>query len=257
MGQCNVQIGPLRLELEWRLTLFTLVLIPFLFSLGLWQLDRAEEKAVIAAEFAERSVQPRVPLGELQPLSAERSSLAYRPVTVTGTVEPNHYLLLDNKIHGGRVGFEVIVPMRTPEFIVPVNFGWVPGDPSRRTLPTPVLPTGTITVMGTVYVPLDDAYVLATEEAPPSLPAVVQSFVPERDLVSISSALATTPVTVRIAETDPHAFVVDWPIVNVSPEKHTGYAVQWFTMSAVLLLIFSWRSSNLSTLLRRPPPPSE
>ncbi len=38
-------------------------------------------------------------------------------------------------------------------------------------------------------------------------------------------------------------------MVNVSPAKHRGYAVQWFTMAVVLLIFFFLRSSNIWQLL--------
>ena len=50
----------------------------------------------------------------------------------------------------------------------------------------------------------------------------------------------------------PGALAVDWQVVNVSPEKHGAYAVQWFTMAAVLLMFYVLRSSNMWQLLRAP-----
>ena len=43
--------------------------------------------------------------------------------------------------------------------------------------------------------------------------------------------------------------MVDWQVVNVSPQKHQGYAVQWFAMAAVLFIFYLLRSSNLWQLL--------
>ena len=37
----------LRVELDWRTTLATALLLPTLLSLGFWQLDRADEKAAL------------------------------------------------------------------------------------------------------------------------------------------------------------------------------------------------------------------
>ena len=54
----------------------------------------------------------------------------------------------------------------------------------------------------------------------------------------------------RLAADQPAGFRRDWPVVNVSPAKHRGYALQWFTMAAVLLLLFVLRSSNIVGLLR-------
>jgi cytochrome oxidase assembly protein ShyY1 len=59
------------------------------------------------------------------------------------------------------------------------------------------------------------------------------------------------PWMVRIDPNTPAALVADWPVVNASPEKHQGYALQWFTMAAVLLVFFLLRSSNLWRLITR------
>ncbi len=55
----------LRFDLEWRITLFTLVMVPLMVSLGFWQLQRAQEKAHLAAAFEERQQQAPAPLSRL------------------------------------------------------------------------------------------------------------------------------------------------------------------------------------------------
>jgi len=37
--------------------------------------------------------------------------------------------------------------------------------------------------------------------------------------------------------------------VNMSPQMHQGYAVQWFAMAAVLLVFYLLRSSNVWQLV--------
>ena len=59
------------------------------------------------------------------------------------------------------------------------------------------------------------------------------------------------PHTVRLSADSPAALDAEWPLINTRPEKHTAYAVQWFTMAAVLALFALWRNSNLSELFRR------
>ena len=46
------------------------------------------------------------------------------------------------------------------------------------------------------------------------------------------------------------ALTIDWPVINVTPEKHTAYAVQWFAMALVLLLLYLWRSTNVAEVWR-------
>ena len=51
----------LRIDFEWRITLFTVILVPALIMLGFWQLSRADEKEVLGAMFDARAQQtPRV-----------------------------------------------------------------------------------------------------------------------------------------------------------------------------------------------------
>ena len=60
---------------------FALVLVPLMTGLGFWQLQRAEEKRVLADAFAAREVQPPTPLGQLW--QARAQALAYLPVSLT------------------------------------------------------------------------------------------------------------------------------------------------------------------------------
>lgn len=249
----SANVGPLVFSLEWRLTLFTLILLPLLVSLGFWQLDRADEKRVLAARHSERMAMSPMRLDELRTaIATDRGSVADRQVTLAVTFAPDRYLLLDNRLRDGRFGYEVIALARTANVLVPINLGWVEGDPARRVLPSVTLPSGERTIAARVYVPGSEAYVLTEQQAPTALPAVIQSF-PAADFApALSQSLhnEVLPVEVRISARDPIAYRADWSIVNQSPEKHTGYAVQWFTMSAVLLIAFLLRSCNVLDLVR-------
>ena len=72
----------------------------------------------------------------------------------------------------------------------------------------------------------------------------------EMDKIGDALAGSLFPYPVRIDPAQPGALSVDWQVINVSPEKHTGYAVQWFSMAAALALIYLLRSTNIWQLLR-------
>ena len=59
------------------------------------------------------------------------------------------------------------------------------------------------------------------------------------------------PYPVRIAAGEQGALTVNWQVVNMSPQKHHGYAVQWFAMAGVLLVVYLLRSSNLGQVISR------
>jgi cytochrome oxidase assembly protein ShyY1 len=40
------------------------------------------------------------------------------------------------------------------------------------------------------------------------------------------------------AEPGPASYQADWPVVAMGPEKHLGYAVQWFAMATALFGLY-------------------
>ncbi|MEE4145249.1 MAG: SURF1 family protein [Halieaceae bacterium] len=237
----------LRFDPEWRTTLFTLVLVPLMAWLGLWQLQRAEEKAAMAASWEQRQSQPPVPLEHVWDEPA--AGLAYLPVRVSGVFEADRYFLLDNRIYEGRFGYEVLGIMRLDDGDrrVLVNRGWIAGDPARRVMPDIPAVGGRVELLGHIYVPPGVPYTLAEQNLGESWPKVLQSIEMTKILhtLGVSEDGQAFPYSVRIAAGQPGALIVDWQVVNVSPQKHRAYAAQWFTMAAVLLLFYLFRSSNL------------
>ena len=123
----------LRVELDWRTTLATFLLVPGLVSLGFWQLDRAEEKTGLIARLEERRESPAITLQSVSRLPV--NDLADRQVTMDAVFTPGQYVLLDNRLRAGRFGYEVVALAAVGELTVALNLGWIEGDPSRLRLP--------------------------------------------------------------------------------------------------------------------------
>lgn len=246
----------LQFDFEWRTTLFVVVMLPVLVSLGFWQLERAEEKARIGAAFEARQALPPAPLGAL--LAQDAATLAYRPVTLTGRFREGQYFLLDNRLQQGRYGNEVIgiVELEGRPGVALVNRGWLPADASRRTLPEAPPVPGQVTLRGQVYIPPGDPYLLAETALAEGWPKRIQAVEMDRLAASLQlDGAEMFPHLVRIDPGETGALAVDWQVVNVSPAKHQGYAVQWFVMAVVLAIIYLLHSSNLREWLgarRRP-----
>src|SRR5688572_25786905 len=93
--------------------------------LGNWQLDRAAYKQGLQAraDLAERQPPAQVPA---QPVPAD--TLAFRRIEAEGEFRPELTILLDNRVHQGMVGYEVLTPLRiAPQMHVLVNRGWIRG----------------------------------------------------------------------------------------------------------------------------------
>lgn len=252
MREFNARVGPVTLALEWRLTLFTVLLLPLLVTLGFWQLDRAVEKQYLADRHAQRMALPPVALASL--VSDELpAAWADRRVDAHLGFAPDHYLLLDNRIRDGRFGYEVLaLGITATGEMVAVNLGWIEGDAARRQLPDIQLPAGEVAITARVYLPTSSPYLLAEQDPVERLPAVIQAFEPATadTLLGQISDREVLPLELRLDAEHPLALASGWPVVNVSPDKHRGYAAQWFTMAGVLFIAFLLRSSNLLDLAR-------
>jgi len=218
-------------------TLITLVLLPVLAGLGVWQLDRATWKqGLVDAHEASTHLVP-VDLGWL----LESGELAaFRPVGVRGQYDLEHQVLLDNRLYQGHAGYHVLTPLRLAdgESVVLVNRGWVPTGLDRTVLPGLPGPAGPVIVEGVTSLPPENPFRLGdVEESNAGWPKVVQ----QPDLAQLERLLGTRllPVILLLDESNEHGFVRDWqPVYGVTPDKHRAYAMQWFTLALVLLLIY-------------------
>lgn len=236
----------LSLSLNRRVTALAAVLLPLLLLLGYWQLQRAEEKRVIDANFTSRLQQTALSLEELKKLDDR----AFMPISLRGQFDNQHHFLLDNRSQGGRSGYEVLTPLLTDdgEWVL-VNRGWIQANPLRKDLPDLPEVEGVVDTRGTVYVPPGKPFLLAEQTFHDlEWPLVVQAV--EIDTFAQLLDRQFFPQVVRLRENTPGALEIDWQAINVQPQKHLAYAVQWFALAAALVLWFVFANTNVWHLFR-------
>lgn len=243
----------LKFDFEWRITLFTVLLLPLLISLGFWQLQRADEKELLAAAFEHKQLQPPAPLSGLGNENPE--ALAYLSVKLSGHYRDDESFLLDNRMQQGKYGNEVLTLFELDNGeLALVNRGWVAADPSRQQLPQVPSVPGLVEIRGHIYVAPGEPYLLAEQQLGHDWPVRVQAVeIDKMAVVATGDEEGLFPYPVRLEAGQAGALSVDWQVINVSPDKHRGYAVQWFSMALALALIYLLRSSNLWQILRGAP----
>ncbi|WP_269618959.1 SURF1 family protein [Zhongshania sp. BJYM1] len=231
----------LQWRLDWKSALAIALILPVLVSLGFWQLRRADEKQALLADFEARRLLPEVDISSLD------SYPNYLPVYAVGQFDKTHYWLLDNRIFHGRFGYEIMsVFILSTGGKLLVNRGWIEGDSSRRTLPVVSIPQGTVRLSGELYRSEEKNFSLG-EEALGDWPRRQQWL----DIDSVSAEFANMlPVSLRLGSDSQGALQTERLVVNVSPAKHTAYAVQWFAMALALGIIFIFLNTNLAVWLR-------
>lgn len=230
-----------RFRFNWKMTLFTALLLPLLISLGLWQLEREQDKIAAQEQYSRRLEQPAVDLGSVNWNDAD---LSWTQVTAKGHFDTERQFLLDNRILDSRVGYEVITPFVTDHGVVLVNRGWIAQGATRADLPSLELSDmPDQQIVGHIYVPSGEVLILGGNvDQEVTWPRVLQRV----DINGISEALGydVRPHIVRLAENSAGALRINWPPINMQPEVHRGYAVQWFLMALALIilyLVFSFR----------------
>jgi surfeit locus 1 family protein len=219
----------------WSLVLTGLALAAFV-SLGNWQLGRAQEKKALADSFA---------AGSRDTVDATGLGFAdlprYQQMRLRGSYDTARQILLDNMPSStGRPGYRVLTPLERADGRgwVLVDRGWVPLGPTRAELPDVAVAGGEREVTGV----LDGLPVPGLRVGPATVPGAsgwprVMLFPTEAD---VESALATD-VESRIVLLDPAApdgFERAWrPSLGFGPERHLGYAVQWFAFAVVAVVM--------------------
>ena len=218
-------------------TMLTVAFLSLLLGLGNWQLERAAWKQALIdreREISQQSPQPLLDVLE------NGEVLDFRPVVARGRYRLDRQLLLDNRIHEGRPGYHVLTPLQLDgqDGIVLVNRGWVPLGRSRSELPALPGPNGVIPVSGTLARLPEKIFRLAdTEERVAGWPQVIQHV--EFSAIEQRLGESILPVILQLGGEQQHGFTRDWkPVYGIGPEKHTAYAMQWFTLALVLLVIY-------------------
>lgn len=217
-------------------TVLVLLLLPVLIGLGFWQLARADQKrAIIAAQNAKHAMPPK----RINDKDAESEDLEFRRLQVTGTFLTKYQIYIDNKTHESEVGYDVVTPLQieNSKHVVLINRGWVALGVSRQTLPRIETPRAMVTLTGMAKYHLRDVVSFGFgNRSNQGWPAVMRWI----DIKSLKSEtkLELLPYMLLLDPGAPDGFVREWKFINMPPEKHISYAVQWFAMATALAVIY-------------------
>jgi len=214
--------------------------VAFFSWLGFWQLDRADQKQQLLAQY-EAGQQTELDLTATDNNSARADSLSrYQRVRVSGHYDPAHQILLDNMpSHTGRPGFRVLTPMQTSAGWLLVDRGWLPLGATRAELPNISVSdaerniTGMLDALPKAGITLESAPIAADAPWPRVL-----SFPTHADLER-QLGHKLIPNALLLDPSHPDGYERVWEAhLGFKPERHIGYAVQWFAFAAVAVIIF-------------------
>jgi surfeit locus 1 family protein len=218
-------------------TIVTLLVLPILINLGMWQANKADKKQLMQEVYDKRASSELIHIGgEL----VKVEDIRYRHLEARGYYEPTYQILLDNQVYKGQAGYHVITPLHISgsNIRVLVNRGWVPLGSDRNVLPIIETPQNEVEVSGFAHDPSGKYLELAHTDLPKN---TWQTVWQNLDLERYKNAVAfpIQPITILL---DPAVstggFARDWPKPSYGIEVNRGYAVQWYLMSIALVVIY-------------------
>lgn len=244
----NVRRHPVFL---WAIALLATALFA---RLGFWQLERADEKRDMLSK-ASGALSSRAP----KPLSAiadEARSMEYDWVEVEGRFAEAPAVLLDNQQRNGKVGVRAYrVFVLNDGLPVLVDLGWtaLPGD---RTLPRVARDADRDRLAGLMMPPPGQGLNMGAPVRQSDDTLLATTI----DLPALRVALKLPALAPRVLrpDNDPTlGYARDFDILpnTLPPERHIGYAVQWFGLAITVLitaLLLSWRRRRAAQRDHRP-----
>jgi surfeit locus 1 family protein len=217
-------------------TLAAAAFIALTLWLGRWQVDRGHEKQTRQSLLEARTHEAPVLLTGMVP-SAE--PLLYRRVAAKGEWIADRQIFIDNQVHDGQAGFQVVTPLRlegSPAAVL-VNRGWIARDAQYPQAPPVAVPTGHVEVRGIAITPPARFLELSAETVTGN---VWQN-------LSIARYRERTGLEVLPVVLLPDAATPGLAAVRERPDagiaKHQEYALTWFSLAATALAL--WIALNV------------
>jgi surfeit locus 1 family protein len=206
----------------------TIAVVALTARLGLWQLDRAEQK--LALQAARDAADAQAPTSSL-----DAPGLDHRRARAQGRWRPELQFWLGNRPLDKQVGFVLLTPLQLDDGrLLWVQRGWQARRASTWEAPEwPPTPDASVLVEGRLRPQASLAYELG---AAPQSGAVRQNL----DLSSSPEPGRRLLPWVLWQSQDCAPLRCDWPAPSLGVEKHHGYAAQWFALSLLTCGLYVW-----------------
>lgn len=217
--------------------------------LGVWQLDRLEQRRERNAAIRAAQALPPAPLDAalFAAVSSRPAEYDWRPVEARGTYRHEGDLVLRGRARDGRPGVHVVSPLVTADGrVVMVNRGWAPSPDGSTANSRALRTSGPVHVRGVLR-----AMEVNEDRGMPAAGRAGADTTWRRVDLAVARERAPGAVLPLVlqqlpAAADPATPPLPEPLPSLSEGNHLSYAVQWFSFAVIALV-------GLIILLRRNP----
>lgn len=204
--------------------------------LGIWQLDRLDQRRAFNAQVTSMRALPPLDLNATPPASLE--TMEWRAVTVTGEYDFANQIALRNQYHQNQYGYHLLTPLHFDGGTVLVDRGWIPADGNAapadwRKYDEP----GTVTVQGQIRLGQGKPAFGGVADALPADGSALwlwNNADVEKIALQMPYPILKVYIQPNVDPADETPPIPYQPEVELTEGPHFGYALQWFTFAAIL-----------------------
>jgi surfeit locus 1 family protein len=223
----------------WKTTLLVLLAMMVMGRLGIWQLDRLEQRKAFNTRVQIQLDQPTLVL-EGAALDEDLENMEYRQVTAQGEYDHTYEIALRNQVWNNQAGIHLLTPLKIKDSdsAILVNRGWIPYEDFISGEWSEYAEPGFVEVNGMIR---------ASESKPDfggrndPVPMPGEAPLKAWHLTNVEGISRQVPydlLPVYIQQSpDPNWTRMPYrgePDLELTEGSHFGYAIQWFTFAGVL-----------------------
>lgn len=228
----SVPVFKYRFTPNWLMLMLATLVIALFVRLGVWQMQRADEKMNMLQAQSVFATQKATAWNFNTSAPAQ-----YQNIYVQGHYLPNKWLL-DNQHYQHQFGYSVLSALELgDDSVVIVDRGWVIGDSTRRSFPKTPIPKEEMRIEGSVYFPSSNPWLLGPEMEIKQNNVIIFEQINTK-LWSQLLQKRVHPFIIRLNKQQANGFIREWETVSMPPQRHLAYAWQWFAMALAVLIIF-------------------
>ncbi len=218
-------------------TVFVLFVMGVMVRLGIWQLDRLEQRREFNARVFSQVSQPEIRItGETD--FSELAKMEYRQAVVAGEYDHAQEVALRNQAWENQIGVHLLTPLRIEgsDRAILVDRGWVPVEDFNDTSWEDFSEPGLVEVHG----------VIRASQSEPDFGSRSDPLLSQGDKLKvwyfanverIDEQVSYSLLPVYVQQEPDSSWIElpyrDQPDLDLSEGPHFGYAIQWFTFAGI------------------------
>ena len=225
----------------WKTSLLVIAAVIVMIRLGLWQLDRLDQRRAFNARVEEQLAQSALEISE-ENLRADLYNMEYREAIVLGEYDHDRQVVLRNQDWQGRLGVHLLTPLiiQGSDQAIMVNRGWIPYEDFEAGKLSKFDESGLVEVNGVIRRSQTKPRIGGRAD---QIPAEGEPPLQAWNWINVGGIAGQLPYELLpvYLQGSPESSRNQMPYrtqleLDLNEGSHLGYAFQWFTFALILAI---------------------